>query len=291
LYPIISQMERAAGFAHNDTVQTKLDKLDTLLAQSSTSPHDATLLSELLSVPNDGRYPLFELAPQERRQKTFEALVLQVTSLARQNPVLMIFEDAHWADPSSLELIGRIVDKTPSLHLLLIVTYRPEFDPLWIGRPYVTALTLNRLGKREIDAIISRVSGNKPLPARVRQDIVERTDGIPLFVEEITKAVLEAGSGEAAESAIATIPSPSLAVPASLHASLLARLDRLGSAREVAQVGAVIGREFSHSLLAAVARKPESELNSALDRLVASGLLFRQGVPPYARYLFKHALV
>ena len=153
LYPTIGQIERAAGFRHDDAPQAKLDKLDTLLAQSSTSSHDVALLSEMLSLANDGRYPALELPPQERRQKTLEALVLQVAALARQNPLSMIFEDTHWADPTSLELYGRIIDKIPSLRALLIVTYRPEFDPPWIGRPYVTALTLNRLGDREIAAL------------------------------------------------------------------------------------------------------------------------------------------
>ena len=175
--------------------------------------------------------------------------------------------------------------------MLLIVTFRPEFEPPWIGRPHVTVLTLNRLGEREIDAMIDGVTGNKPLPASIRQDIIERTDGIPLFVEEMTKAVLEAENEGATERAVAAIPSPSVAVPASLHASLMARLDRLGSAKEVAQIGAVIGREFPHALIAAVARKGEPELRSALDRLIDAGLLFRQGVAPHATYLFKHALV
>jgi predicted ATPase len=195
------------------------------------------------------------------------------------------------SDPTSLEVLGRIVDRIRSLPVLLLVTFRPEFEPPWVGRPHVTALTLNRLTRREIDAMIDGVVGNKPIPVGVRQDIVERTDGIPLFVEEMTKAVLETeGEGEARRTA-ANVPSPTLAVPASLHASLMARLDRLGSAKEVALIGAAIGREFSHALLAAVARKPEAELGSALERLVSAGLLFRQGVPPHATYLFKHALV
>ena len=153
------------------------------------------------------------------------------------------------------------------------------------------SLAINRLGERDIDAMIDGVVGNKLLPASIRQDIIERTDGIPLFVEEMTKAVLEAGSEGAAQQTAAAIPSPTLAVPASLQASLMARLDRLGPAKEVAQIGAAIGREFSHALLAAVVRKPEAELGAALDRLMAAGLLFRQGVPPHATYLFKHALV
>jgi predicted ATPase len=212
-------------------------------------------------------------------------------ALSKQNPVLMIFEDAHWADPTSLEAFGRTVDRIRTLGVLLVVTYRPEFEPPWIGRPYVMALTINRLGEREIAAMIDRVTGNKPLPSSIRQDIIERTDGVPLFVEEMTKAVLEAESESDARKTAAAVPSSGMAVPASLHASLMARLDRLGSAKEIAQIGAAIGREFSHAVLAAVVREPEAELASALDRLIQSGLLFRQGVPPHATYLFKHALV
>ncbi len=291
LYPIISQMLRAAGLAHDDTAAAKLDKLDAVLAQSFTPRQDAALFSEMLSLPNDGRYPTLELAPQQRRQRTLEALTKQIEALTRQNPVLMIFEDAHWIDPTSLETLGRAVDRIRTLGVLLIVTYRPEFEPPWVGRPHVTALTLNRQAERDISAMIDGVDGNKLISATIRQDIIERTDGIPLFVEEMTKAVLEAESEAEAQRTVATVPSPALAVPASLHASLMARLDRLGSAKEVAQIGAAIGREFSHALLAAGVRKPEVELGSALDRLIAAGLLFLQGVPPYATYLFKHALV
>jgi class 3 adenylate cyclase/predicted ATPase len=291
-YPITSQMERAAGLAHDDTAQAKLDKLDTLLAQSSTPPEDTALLADLLSLPNDGRYPTLELAPYQRRQRTLEALTTQIEALARRSPMLIIFEDAHWADPTTLEAFGRaMMDRISHLSVLLIVTYRPEFEPPWIGQPHVTVLTVNRLGQREIAAMIDRVTGNKPLLAHIRQDIVERTDGIPLFIEEMTKAVLEASGAEDAEQAVASIPAPSLGVPASLHASLMARLDRLGPAKEVAQIGAVIGREFSHALLAAVARKEEAALQAALDSLAGAGLLFRQGTPPHATYLFKHALV
>ena len=241
--------------------------------------------------PNDGRYPALELAPEQRRQRTLEALTSQLAELARQQPVLMIFEDAHWIDPTSLEVFGRTVDRIKTLPALLIVTFRPEFNAPWVGQSHVTSLTLNRLGEREAAAIIARLAGNKALPADVLAEIVERTDGIPLFVEEMTKAVLEAESEGAARRTVAAVPSPALAVPASLHASLMARLDRLGPAKEVAQIGSAIGREFSHALLASVARKPEAELGSALDRLVQTGLLFRQGVPPQASYLFKHALV
>jgi class 3 adenylate cyclase/predicted ATPase len=291
LYPIIGQMERAAGFAHNDALQAKLDKLDALLGQISTSIEDAALLAEMLSLSNDGRYPTLALDPQQRRQRTLEALIAQIDTLTHQKPVLMIFEDAHWTDPTSLEVFSRIVDRIRTLRALLIVTFRPEFEPPWIGQPHVTVLTINRLAEREIGAMIDRVAGNKLLPASVRQDIIERTDGIPLFVEEMTKAVLEAESEGEARRTAAAVPSPALAVPASLQASLMSRLDRLGPAKEVAQIGAVIGREFSHALLTAAVDKPDAELNAALDRLLQSGLLFRQGVPPHVRYLFKHALV
>jgi class 3 adenylate cyclase len=187
LYPIISQMERAAGLAHDDNTEAKLDKLDALLAKSLTPPQDAALLADMLSLPNGGRYPTLELDPQPKRQKTLEALAVQLESLAQGEPVLMIFEDAHWIDPTSLEALGRTVDRVRTLGVLLIVTHRPEFEPAWIGRPYVTALTLNRLGEREIITMIDRVTGNKALPESIRQDIIERTDGVPLFVEEMTR--------------------------------------------------------------------------------------------------------
>jgi class 3 adenylate cyclase len=291
-YPMISQMERAAGFTHADTAQVKLDKLDAVLALASTTKQDAALFAEMLSLSNDGRYPTLELTPQQRRQKTLEALFAQVETFARKSPVLMIFEDAHWADPTSLEAIGRAVDRIATHRVLLLITFRPEFQPPWIGQPHVTALTINRLTRHEVDAMIDRVVGNTLLPAHIRQDIIERTDGIPLFVEEMTKAVLEAESQSEAERTVAAIPSPAVVVPATLHASLMARLDRLGgAAKEVAQIGAAIGREHSHALLAAVTGKPQAELEAALDRLIAAGLLFRQGVPPNATYLFKHALV
>src|SRR6202047_912038 len=289
LYPVIGQLEHATGLARDDTPQTKLDKLDATLAQSSAPAQDAALIAAMLSLPNDGRYPALDLTAQQRRQKTLEALIAQVEALTRRRPVLQIFEDAHWADPTSLELLGRAVDRVRTLPVLLIVTARPELQPPWIGQPHVTALTLNRLTECEVDTIIDGIVGNRSLPANIRHDIIERTDGIPLFVEEMTKAVLEA-ENEGSQ-IVAAVPSPAQVVPASLHASLMARLDRLGPAKEVAQMGAAIGREFSHAVLAAVVSTSENELKSALDRLIVAGLLFRQGVPPHATYLFKHALV
>ncbi|MGC2080637.1 MAG: adenylate/guanylate cyclase domain-containing protein [Xanthobacteraceae bacterium] len=282
LYPIISQIERAAGYAQDDSAQTKLDKLDALLAQSFASRPDAALFAEMLSVPNDGRYPERELTPQRRRQRMFEAFAAQLEKSASGHPALMIFEDIHWIDPTSLEVLNLTVDRIKALPVLLVVTFRPEFNAPWTGQSRVTNLVLNRLEEPEAAAIIARVTGNNVLPADLMAEIVGRTDGIPLFVEEMTKAILEAQSEVAA---------PALTIPASLHASLMARLDRLGWAKEVAQIGSAIGREFSHALLAAVARKPEAELGTALEGLVAAGLLLRQGMPPHSIYQFKHALV
>ena len=291
LYPIIGQIEHAAGLAHDDTPQAKLDKLNAVLEQTSTSIEDAALFAQMLSLPNDGRYPLLDLTPQQRRQRTLEALTAQAAKLATQRPVLMIFEDAHWIDPTSLELLSRTVDQIKTVPALLIVTFRPEFQAPWVENSHVTSVTLNRLGKNEVAALIAGLVGNKELPADVMAEILERTDGIPLFVEEMTKAVLEAEGEVEARRTVAAIPSPALRVPASLHASLMARLDRLGPAKELAQIGATIGREVSHPLLAAVVRKPEAELQTALDRLIGAGLLLRQGSAPYETYFFKHALV
>jgi class 3 adenylate cyclase/predicted ATPase len=291
LYPIIDHVERSAAFAREDALQTKLDKLDRVLRQSWSSVEDSALFVEMLSLPNDGRYPMLELTPQQRRQRTMDALVRQVEILSRTAPVLVVFEDAHWSDPTSLELMGRLAGHIASHRVLLVVSFRPEFEAPWIEQAHVTALALNRLAPRDVDVIIDQIVGNNPLPAAVRQDIIERTDGIPLFVEEMTKAVLETASEDAALRTAASVPSPAMAVPASLHASLMARLDRLGGSKELAQIGAAIGREFSHELLAAVACRPEAKLEMQLDRLIRAGLLFRQGVPPDATYLFKHALV
>jgi DNA-binding winged helix-turn-helix (wHTH) protein/predicted ATPase len=291
LHPIVDQIERTAGLTRDDTPQLKLDKLDSLLALTATPDEDATLFAEMLSLTNDGRYPILELTPQQQRRRTMDALNRQIQTLARQTPLLLIFEDAHWSDPTSLEVLSRVVDWIRGIRALLIVTFRPEFAPPWIGRPHVTTLIINRLAEREINRMIDDIVTSKLIPPGIRQDIIERSDGIPLFVEEMTKAVLESEVEAEAPWIATAVPPASVGVPASLHASLMARLDRLGSAKEVAQIGAAIGRQFSHAVLAAVVETPEAELRSALDRLVAAGLLFREGVPPQATYLFKHALV
>jgi class 3 adenylate cyclase/predicted ATPase len=290
-YPIIGHMERAAGLAREDSAKARLDKLDAMFRETATSLQDVGLFAEMMSLPNDGRYQMPNLTPQQRRQRTLEALPAQIEALARINPVMMIFEDVHWIDPTSLEVLDRIIARIASHRILLILTFRPEFRPHWPAQPYVVPINISRLAARDVETMIGRLAGNRSLPAGLRQDIVERADGIPLFIEEMTKAVLEAGGDHQARRVVAAVPSPVVAVPDSLHASLMSRLDRLGSAKAVAQIGAAIGREFSHALLASVAGKSEAELNAALERLVAAGLLFRQGVAPNATYQFNHALV
>ena len=292
LYPVISQLERAARLAHDDTAQAKLDKLDTLLAQSFTPREDVALIAEMLLLPNDGRYPTLELAPQQRRQRTLEALRSQIEALAERSPLLMVFEDVHWADPTSLELFELIVERASSLPLLAIVAFRPEFVPPWVSRAQVTLITLNRLPRRLSAAMIAHVMGGKVLPQEIADQITDRTDGVPLFIEELTKAVVESGLlVEAGDRYVVTGPVTPLAIPTSLQASLLARLDHLAPARDVAQIAAALGRQFSHELISAVAAVPREQLDDALAQLVRAELIFRRGTPPDAEYTFKHALV
>src|SRR6516165_4192030 len=291
LYPFIGQLERAAGFARDDTATMKLDKLEALLGDGA-EPGDLSLIAEMLSLAGSERFPPLDLSPQRKKARTLAALLRQLQALARLQPVLMIFEDLHWIDPTSREVLDLTVEKIAGLPVLLVVTYRPEFQPPWVGGSQVTVIALNRLGRNEGATLVHRLAGNLgALPPDVVDEIVERTDGVPLFVEELTKAVIEAGA-DRGHASLAAVPSSSLAVPATLHASLLGRLDRLGpAAKNVAQIGAVIGRGFSHELLAAAVPLAEPELQEALRRLVEAGLVFQRGVPPAAEYLFKHALV
>jgi len=277
LYPFIDQLGRAAGFARDDPPAAKLEKLEAVLARAAPPDEDVAFLADLLSLPGSERHPLPNLSPQ-RKKRTLEALNRQLEGLARQQPVVMHFEAPHWIDPTSRELLDLIVEHVRSLPVLLIMTYRPEFQPPWTGQPQVTMLALNRLDRRDRTALVAQIAGGKALPDEVVAQIVDRTDGVPLFVEELTKNVLESGV-------------PALGIPTTLHDSLMARLDRLGSVRRVAQIGAAIGREFFHALSRAVSRLPEDELHTALGRLVASELVFQRGTPPDAVYAFKHALV
>src|SRR5271170_5128299 len=287
----LSTLVRAAGFARDDTSATKLDKLEALLGDGA-EPGDISVIAEMLSLSGGERFPPLDLSPQRKKERTLAALVRQLQALARRQPILMIFEDLHWIDPTSREVLDLTVEKITGLPVLLVATYRPEFQPPWVGGSQVTVIALNRLARNEGVMLVHRLAGNLgALPPDVVDEIVERTDGVPFFVEELTKAVVEAGADRGYAS-ISAVPASSLAVPATLHASLLGRLDRLGpAAKNVAQVGAAIGRDFSYELLAAAAPLAEPELQEALRRLVEAGLVFQRGAPPAAEYLFKHALV
>ena len=286
LYPFTTQLERAAGFARDDTVEQKLDKLRELLAPGARVDDDIELLADLLSLPNSSAE--LNLSPQRKREKLFEALLYHLDALARARPLLMVFEDVHWIDPTSRELLDLTLDRVSGLPVLLVVTFRPEFQHAWASQPHVTIMAPNRLGQRDGVALVERVAGDAGLTSEIVDEIVERADGVPLFVEELTKAVLETGNRDGGVAAVLAVST----IPATLHASLIARLDRLGSsAKEVAQIGALIGREFGYDLLEQVVRRPAAELRSALDRLAEAELLFRRGVPPHSSYLFKHALV
>lgn len=293
LCPVIGLLERAAGFAADDTAATRLDKLEALLALSTDDVTAvAPLLAALLSLETAARYPPLDMSPHRQKERTLEELVKQVLGLARRRPVLAVYEDVHWADPTSLELLDLLVDGVQGAPVLVLITFRPEFEPSWTRHANVTALTLSRLSRRQGAAMVARLSGGKALPPAVLDQIVAKTDGVPLFVEELTRTVLETNLlRDEGDHYVLAGPLPPMAIPTTLHESLLARLDRLAPAREVAQVAAAIGREFSHELLAITAALPESELQAALDDLVGSGLVFRRGTPPQATYSFKHALV
>jgi class 3 adenylate cyclase/tetratricopeptide (TPR) repeat protein len=280
LHPVIGQLERAAGFARNETPDAKVAKLTKLLASASQYDDSVILLADLMSVPTGGSQ--LNLAPERRKERTFEVLISQLKKLAGQQPVVLIYEDMHWIDPTSYELLNLVIERTRDLPVLLVAASRPEFKPEWVGLVHLTALNLSRLCADEAATLVTRVVDG--LPRDTVDEIVQRTDGVPLFVEELTKAIAESGPQDR--------PDAALAVPATLHASLLARLDRLGPvAKEIAQVGAAIGREFSYLLLAAVAERSALELETALNRLTEAGLVFQRGTAPEAAFLFKHALV
>ncbi len=291
LYPVVGLLERAAGFTSEDNSGAKLEKLETMV--SGTEEMEALLLiAGLLSIPTAHRYPPLDMTPHRQKERTLEVLVDQLLDLANRQPVLTLYEDMHWADPTSLELVGQVVERLQGAPVLVLITYRPEFVPPWTRYSHVTSLTLSRLSRRQGAAVVDLLTGGKALPGPVLDQIVAKTDGVPLFLEELTRAVLEANllNDEGDHYALAG-PLPTMAIPTTLQESLLARLDRLAPAREVAQIGAAIGREFSHDLLAEAAGIPESELKAALDDLVEAGLVFRRRTPPQTTYSFKHALV
>ena len=293
LYPSIAQLERAAGFRREDTAEQRLEKLEAVLAQGTNDLSQVVpLLAALLSIPTGDRYPPFDLTPQKRKEKTLHAQVAQIEGLAARQPVLMVWEDVHWSDPTTRESLDLLIDRMPKLRVLMILTFRPEFTPPWIGRSHVTMLTLNRLPRGQVAELIAHVTGGKALPREISDQIVDRTDGIPLFIEELTKTVVESGIvTEAGDHYDLAGPMLPMSIPTSLHASLLARLDSLAPTREVAQIGAALGRSFSYELISAAAEMPQEKLDGALQQLSNAELIFRRGVPPDAEYTFKHALV
>jgi class 3 adenylate cyclase/tetratricopeptide (TPR) repeat protein len=293
LYPIMMSFERAAKFRREDLPEQRLAKLEAVLAQGTDDLTEAApLVADLLSIPTGGRYQPLNLTPQERKEKTLRILLAQVEGMAARQPVAMVFEDVHWGDPTSLELLDMTIDRITTLPMLLIITFRPEFTPPWIGRPHVTVLTLNRLSVRQRAEMIANAAGGTALPKEIADQIVDRTDGVPLFIEELTKSVVESGlPTELGDRHAEAGPAAALAIPTSLQASLLARLDRLASTREVAQIGAMLGRSFSHELISAVAGMPQPRLNESLKQLANAGLILERGTPPHAEYAFKHALV
>jgi class 3 adenylate cyclase len=293
LRPVITRIERAAGFATGDAPEVRLAKLEAMLMPGAPSAEDVALLAELLGVATCGRYPIQDLSPQRRRERLLQAMLHRMQTIARRQPVLAVLEDAHWIDPTTRELLDLLVAEAPSLPLLLIVTHRPEFATgAWTGQPHVTEVRLNRLGRRDNAALVQSVAQGKALPREILEQILARTDGVPLFVEELTRAVLEGGLlREEADRYALDGPVPAFAVPTTLQASLVARLDRLSTVREIAQAGAAIGREFPHDLLAVVTGLSEDALRNALVLLIASDLVTARGAPPEALYTFKHALV
>jgi len=281
LQPIIAQLSHAAGFDRDDTMPVKRAKLERLFAQTSDNAVSAAeVLSGLLDL---GAAAASTTEAQHKRAQVLAVLVAQLADVARRKPVVMVFEDAHWSDPTSIELLSLTIERVQTLPVLLIATHRPDFQAPWVGQPHVTTMALNRLGRRERMAMVERVTGGKVLGAALLEQIIERTDGVPLFVEELTKAVLESEELDR--------PAEQLSIPTTLQGSLMARVDRLGSAREVLQIGSAIGREFSYDLLAAVAGLTDEVLQDALARLVEAELIFPRGTPPNAIYSFKHALV
>jgi class 3 adenylate cyclase/predicted ATPase len=293
LHPVIGLLERAARLDRDEAPEAQLARLEAMLARSSDRLDEVVpLLAALLGVPTGGRYPSLTLTPEMQKQRTLRTLVDQLAGLAKQRPVLALYEDLHWVDPSTLELLGLVIERIRGLPVLALITFRPEFQPPWTGHAHVTTLTMSRLGRRQGADLVARVTGAKSLPAAIVEQIVARTDGVPLFVEELTKTVLESGLlADAGGHYELSGPLPPLAIPTTLHDSLMARLDRLAAVKEVAQIGAVIGREFSHELLAAVSLLPETDLSAALEQLVQSELVFRRGAPAEATYSFKHALI
>jgi class 3 adenylate cyclase/predicted ATPase len=292
-FPIISQLEHAAGFNRDDPPEAKIDKLESLLLDVAADVSDAVpLFAALLGLAPSDRCPALERGAEQQKARTLAALMAQLEARSARQPVLVIFEDVQWIDPTTSEFLGLVIDRIQNLPVLLIITHRADFTPPWTGYAHITTLSLNRLSQAQSAAIVERITGGKPIPPEVHEQIVAKTDGIPLFVEELTKAVLESGLlVEEGARYVLCGPLLPLAIPATLHDSLMARLDHLSPVKEVAQMAAAIGREFTYELLAAISPMQEAELRKALALLISSGLVFARGMPPTAVYAFKHALV
>jgi class 3 adenylate cyclase/tetratricopeptide (TPR) repeat protein len=293
LYPVIEHLQQRWHFQREDAPQARLDKLEHGIGTYGFPPEKVVpLFASLLSVPLLDHYAPLHLSPEQQKQKTLELLVTWLLKEAEQQPVLTVWEDLHWADPSTLELLSLLLNQTPTTRLLHLLTCRPEFQPPWSSRAHLTPLTLTRLSRPQVEAMVGRISGGKALPAEMLELVVAKTDGVPLFVEELIKAVLESGVLRETDGHYElTGPLASLAIPTTLHDSLMARLDRLTTAKAVAQLGATLGRQFSYDLLQAVSPLDEAMLQRELGRLMEAELLYQRGVLPHATYLFKHALI
>jgi class 3 adenylate cyclase/tetratricopeptide (TPR) repeat protein len=293
LYPVIHHLQRFLHWHGDDAPETRLDKLEQALQTSRLPLEDVVpLFAALLSVPLLERYPPLRLTPQEQRHKTREALVAWLLEEAERKPVLTVWEDLHWADPSTLDVLGLVLEQVPTARMLTLLTYRPEFRPPWATRSRLTQVMLGRLGRSQVETMLTSLTGGKPLPVDVVEQVLTKTDGVPLFVEESIKMILESGLvREDAGHYVLTGPLPPLAIPSTLQDSLMARLDRLSTARELAQLGAVLGREFSYELLQAVALVDETTLEQGIARLVDAELVYQRGLPPRSWYSFKHALI
>jgi TOMM system kinase/cyclase fusion protein len=294
LYPLIDLLERVAlRFDREESPDQKLRKLEGFLVQYGLPLAEAVpLFAALLSLPLGAGYASLNISPEQQKQRTLQALLAILVRIAAQQPVLFVMEDLHWVDPSTLELLTLLVDQGPASRILVLLTFRPDFSPPWTGRSHLTQMTLNRLPRRQAAELTGRVAHGKALPPAVVEQVVAKTDGVPLFVEELTKMVLESGLLREREARYElTGPLPSLAIPATLHDSLMARLDRLATVKSLAQLGATLGREFAYALLQAVSPWDEGTLQRGLQQLVAAEFLYQQGLPPQATYRFKHALI
>jgi hypothetical protein len=292
-YPIIDNFERALRFARDDTAEQKLDKIEALVVGQYGRPReDVRFIAAMLSIPGEERYGTVAMTPQKFKDETLRALADATEAIARRQPTVMLFEDIHWADPTTLEVIDLLIHRVRNIPLLIVLTHRPDFASRWSHYGHVAALTLTKLTRTQSSAMVSRLAGGKALPTDLLEQILDKTDGVPLFVEELTKSILESADlRESGDRWEYVGRASTLAIPLTLRDSLMARLDRFAPVKEIAQIGAAIGREFSWELIAAVAPHAKPELEQALPQLTASGLAFQQGAPPDAVYTFKHALV